>query len=483
MKNYLKISIWIITLIVVFGLACESESSDVTNIRAVEPAAPVEAQTKAAQAEAEETVKAEAEKEVKIEAEEQAKVEAEAEQTAKAESVAEEKTKAEIKDKAETKEQAKAEIKQTTQAKVKAEETIQAEPKKEVKVEVEQAEGKDKTEAVVEAKTPAEEPVKTAKTGIAVTVDGIDIAESEVEARIKPQLDKMVTQRKKIPPQFVEQYKKQLMQQALEGIIVEKLLDKQVKAEKIVTTEEDVIAHLKELGSQQQPPLSLENIKAIMESRGQTFDQAKQQIKKGLSYRKLFEGKFDDRINVTEEDAQEYYSENRKQFETPEQVRASHILIKPDTAAANTDPNEAKAKAKTKAQDLLKQIKEGADFAELARANSACNSAEKGGDLGFQPRGSWVRPFEKVAFALESGQVSDIVQTRFGYHIIKVTDRKEAGVATFEQAKDDILNMLKAKKQSELAAQYIESLKAEANIVYPAGKEPESSNFNAIPPQ
>jgi peptidyl-prolyl cis-trans isomerase C len=112
--------------------------------------------------------------------------------------------------------------------------------------------------------------------------------------------------------------------------------------------------------------------------------------------------------------------------------------------------------------DLLSQIKKGADFAELAKANSACPSSAQGGDLGFFKRGRMLPAFEKAAFELETGQISDVVETRFGYHIIKVTGRKD----TFEQFKDDLIEELKSRKKSEIAAEYIQSLRAQANIVY-----------------
>ena len=112
-----------------------------------------------------------------------------------------------------------------------------------------------------------------------------------------------------------------------------------------------------------------------------------------------------------------------------EWVRASHILIKPADADTNVDDqpnakNEAKAAALVKAEDLLEQIKNGADFEALAKEHSSCASAAKRGDLGFFPRGRMVASFEKAAFDLKVGQVSGIVETNFGYHIIKVTDRK-----------------------------------------------------------
>ena len=297
----------------------------------------------------------------------------------------------------------------------------------------------------------------------AVTVNGVDIAESQIEAEVKPQLEKIAAQ---LSPAFAEQYKKQLRQQVLERIIVEQLLDQKVKTTGIVITEEEVISRITEMASKQQPPLSLEDFKALIEAYGKSFDDVKQRIKKGLGYEKIMEAQWAGKINLTEENAKKYYDENAKEME---QVKASHILIKPGITDPNIDPNEAKAKAREKAEDMLKQIKNGADFAELAKANSSCPSAAKGGDLGFFGRGQMTPDFEKAAFELKVGQVSDVVETRFGFHIIKATDRKD----TFERFKDDIINMLTQKKQGEFAEKYIESLKAEASIVYPPGKEPQ----------
>ena len=314
--------------------------------------------------------------------------------------------------------------------------------------------------SLVEPNSSAE--VKT--TDVVATVNGVAITEGEVETRIKPQLERIVAQGAKTPPQLIEQYKTQLRQQAVDGMIVELLLDEQVKANKIVVTEEDVLAYLKEMSSKQ--GLTLEDTKALIEAHGQSFDEVKQQIRKGMGYQKLMEAQWAGKINVTEDDAKKYYFERQKEFETPEQVRASHILIKPDTSDPNTDPNQAKSAAMAKTRELLKQIKDGADFATLAKANSSCPSAQKGGDLGFFSRGRMVPAFEKAAFELKVGQVSDIVETQFGYHIIKLTDRKDAVVKTFEQAKDDIIKMLAQKKQGELVKEYIDSLKAKANIAY-----------------
>ncbi len=323
------------------------------------------------------------------------------------------------------------------------------------------------SEGLAEPQTP-EEPADD----VAVTVNGVDITEAELQKLVKPQLERMAQQSKQLPPTFAQTLEKQLRQQALDGIIVRRLLDEKVKEANIVVTEQDVIKRITKIAADQRPPLLLEEFKKKITEYGQNFDELKQQLQKGMTYQKVVEAQWAGKINITEEDAKKYYDENPTQFEVKEQVRASHILITPDTTDSEADPNQAKAQAKAKIEDLLEQIKGGADFAELAKANSACPSAAQGGDLDFFPRGKMAAPFEKAAFALEVGKVSDIVETQFGYHIIKVTDHKDAGTTLFEQAGDNIIKQLTQKKQSELTKKYIDSLKAAANIVYPPGKEP-----------
>jgi peptidyl-prolyl cis-trans isomerase C len=100
-----------------------------------------------------------------------------------------------------------------------------------------------------------------------------------------------------------------------------------------------------------------------------------------------------------------------------------------------------------------------------------CHSAPKGGDLGFFPKGKWTAEFDKVAFELAVGQISNIVETEYGYHIIRVTDHKEAHVLSFDEVKDTLIINLTAQKKAELTKEYIESLKAQAEIVYPSNSQ------------
>ncbi len=301
--------------------------------------------------------------------------------------------------------------------------------------------------------------------GVAATVNGVDIKESEVQELMKVGLEDISAKASQLPPNFIEQYKKRLREQILEQLIIKSLLAEKVKESDIEVTDEEIINLITKMISAQPEPLSLEEYKQKLVENGWNFEEEKERIREGLAYQKILEAQTAGKINVTEDDAKKFYDENPKQFETAEQVKASHILIKP-VYVKGSDPNEAKAQAEKKAKDLLQKIKNGADFAALAKASSACPSAPKGGDLGFFSKGDMTPVFEEAAFKLEVGQVSDIVETEYGYHIIKVTDHKDAGIVSFDEAKDKIIEQLKRNKQLELRNEYIESLKAEADIVY-----------------
>jgi peptidyl-prolyl cis-trans isomerase C len=178
-----------------------------------------------------------------------------------------------------------------------------------------------------EPNSPAEAVLKT---NIAVTVNGVDITESDVDAEVTQRLGRMRIP-PKVPPQFIEQYKKQIRQPALEDLISRVLVDERIRTE-VVVTEEEVIAYLERAGAAQKPPLSLDDIKERIRAAGQDFDEVKRDIRRRLGSQKLMEAQWAGRINLTEDDARKHYDENPRLFETPEQVRASHILIKPDTS-------------------------------------------------------------------------------------------------------------------------------------------------------
>jgi peptidyl-prolyl cis-trans isomerase C len=184
-------------------------------------------------------------------------------------------------------------------------------------------------------------------------------------------------------------------------------------------------------------------------------------LKKDIVINNLVVKEIVPKATVTDEEVKKFYDENKdKLFKRPEQVRASHILCGVDPKATK----EEKDKAKAKAEELLKEVKAGKDFAELAKANSTCPSKEKGGDLGFFSKGQMVPAFESAAFALKPGEVSNVVETQFGYHIIKLTEKKDAGVANLDEVKERIRDYLKNAKIQKGVVDYIAQLKGKAKI-------------------
>lgn len=264
-------------------------------------------------------------------------------------------------------------------------------------------------------------------------------------------------------------------------LIIKALLDEELAKRGIKVTKDDVNQAVKEIidkvGSKEQLDL-------ILKQNGMTASQFKKDLEEEVKMKKLAEqlGNSD----VSDAEAQKFYKDNIDRFKYPEKVRASHILIAADpdeieeiirSDAANKDlaVNEINAKVneelnarKAKADKLYNEVKNDIDsFARLAKENSDdTTTAVKGGDLGFFAKEEMVPEFSKAAFAQRPNTVSPVVKSQFGYHIILVTDRMEAGQQPFEKAKADIKNYLTNQKQLKLLDDLTESLKKNAKIEY-----------------
>lgn len=305
---------------------------------------------------------------------------------------------------------------------------------------------------------------------VVATVNGEQITQGQVEQNLDRQMRLAGAQLNNLPPAYLEQFKTQMRQRILESLVGETLLDQQVEAAEIEVTEAEALAAIEERGSQQDPPITVETLQQMVESQGESFEEFKHQYRSNLARQEFMEAQWAGKIDVNDSDAQAYYDGHPEEFTTPEQIQASHILIAPDPNSS--DPNDAKAAARAKAEELLGQIKEGRDFAQLAQANSSCPSSAQGGDLGLFGRGQMVPPFEEAAFALEPGEVSNVVETQYGYHIIKVTDHRDAQQISLEEAKPDIVQRLITEKKQQVARDYLKELKDKATIVYADGFEP-----------
>jgi peptidyl-prolyl cis-trans isomerase C len=166
------------------------------------------------------------------------------------------------------------------------------------------------------------------------------------------------------------------------------------------------------------------------------------------------------KVTVSEEDARKFYNENPDKFTKSEAVKASHILVGVDQKATA----EEKKAAREKAEKLRKELAGGADFAALAKASSTCPSSQQGGDLGYFGKGQMVPAFEQAAFSLKPGEISEVVETQFGYHIIKLTDKKAAEKVEFKEARPRIEDFLKNQKTGAAVNDYLAEARKTAKI-------------------
>jgi len=155
----------------------------------------------------------------------------------------------------------------------------------------------------------------------------------------------------------------------------------------------------------------------------------------------------EDGIEISENEIQSYYKYNIDTYSEPKKVKASHILFKLDEEAEEKREEEVRQKA----ESVLKEAREGKDFAELAKKYSEGPTKSKGGDLGYFSIGQMVRPFEDAVFKMQPGEISDLVRTDFGYHIIRVEDIKEAKEKTLDEVRDQVINILIRETSMELA--------------------------------
>lgn len=291
---------------------------------------------------------------------------------------------------------------------------------------------------------------------MAATVNGKEITPSEVERAT----DILLMQYKdRIPPEEMEKAKPMFQKQALENLINQNLLVQEADRQGIKADPETVDARFKQVSGRFP---NEEAFQKAVESAGVSTQEIHEDIRQNLQVETLLEGKLSNMKEATKDEVNTFYKEHPEKFKTPDRIRASHILI----STKSDDSPEEKARKFEKATKLKREIDNGADFAKLAQEYSDCPSKAKGGDLGYFGMGQMVKPFEDAALHLKVGEVSDVVETQFGYHIIKLVDRQEAGVASLEQVRDQIVSYLNNQRKQEAVGQYVDQLRESAKIEY-----------------
>lgn len=297
-------------------------------------------------------------------------------------------------------------------------------------------------------------PIESGDAAEAVAVvNGIPIERSRFESTIAQSEAQAAQQGQQITPER----RSQLREQILERLIEEELLYQQSIKEDIEVSEEEIANQLERTRANFP---NEEQFQAALSQAGLTVEDLEEQVRRSLAINRLIAQEVGQNFEVTNEEAQAFYDENPQFFQQSEQVEARHILV----STEGVEGEEAMTEARERAEDIKERLEGGADFETLAEEESDGPSASRGGNLGTFGRGQMVPPFEEAAFNLDVGEISDVVETRFGFHIIQVTNKSESGTQAYADAKPQIDQYLSQQKRGEAIQAYLDGLKEDAEI-------------------
>jgi peptidyl-prolyl cis-trans isomerase C len=292
---------------------------------------------------------------------------------------------------------------------------------------------------------PAELPDVVARVnGEAISRGELEMAVGELEARAGQPM----------PPD----QRDRIVRGVLDQVIGYRLLRQESIARKIAVPDAEVEARIAAIRSQFP---SEEAFTQTLELRKMTLANLRNDAREGIQIDTMLRTELAGATGVTAEQVTEFYEKNPSEFQQGERVRASHILI---GVAENADP-AVKEQAHARAADVLKEVKAGKDFAALAKQYSNDpGSAPNGGDLGYFERGQMVGPFEQAAFSLAPTQTSDLVESRFGYHIIRVVDKQASRTIPLADVRPQIQQYLEGQSRERQTGAFVDSLKAKGKV-------------------
>ena len=286
-----------------------------------------------------------------------------------------------------------------------------------------------------------------------VIVNDIPITETDVTLEIK----RILFQAKAMRQPIDESMMGPMRDKVIDSLINRELLYQQSKAKGIITNAEEIDNSIDQIKQRLEAGQSFESLLAEM---GITIETMRTQVGQANAIQKLIEVVVYPKAMVSEKESRIFFENNPQYFQKPEEVKASHILIK----VASDAGDEEKLAARKKIEEVQIKIEAGDDFAELARQYSEGPSNVSGGDLGYFDRKKMLKPFSAAAFALKPGEVSDIVETRFGFHLIKVYDKKAKSSYVFEDIKDRLREILRQQKIKDETVRYLEELRKTADV-------------------
>ncbi|AGC41838.1 PpiC-type peptidyl-prolyl cis-trans isomerase [Myxococcus stipitatus DSM 14675] len=291
---------------------------------------------------------------------------------------------------------------------------------------------------------------------VAAVVNRDIITLSEVQQRVAPELARINAG----DPAKRAELRAQLMKTGLDTLIGEKLMEAQI-AELGITATEGQVDELVNDVRRQNDNMDQAQFEQALAAEGLTLAKYRDILRKKILRDQLLRAKVGPKVKVTEEDLKAAYNQYARAEGEDSEVHARHILVSVDPKATEEQVAAARKKAEGIAQEARR---EGMDFSALARARSEGPSAADGGDLGWFKRGVMVAAFEKVAFNLKQGEVSEPVRTNFGWHVLKVEERRSVAAAPYEEMRPKLEGKLIEQKTEKFLEQYVQELRQKASV-------------------
>ena len=249
----------------------------------------------------------------------------------------------------------------------------------------------------------------------------------------------------------------EVLRAQLERLITYTVLRQEIAKRNIAVPDTDLDQQLNSMRSQFQ---NEEDFKKALAARSMTVERLREDARVDMAITRMLDGEVAAAEPATDDEVKQFYEKNPEKFKQGEAVRASHILLLVDEKADDV----TRKKARAQIDGILAKAKKGEDFAALAKAHSQDGSAPQGGDLNFFTRGRMVPEFEQAAFALEPGQISDVVTTQFGYHIIKVTEKRAASTVPLDKVSPQVKQYLTNQKKQQKADAFVADLRKHAKV-------------------
>lgn len=288
---------------------------------------------------------------------------------------------------------------------------------------------------------------------VAATINGEKITLEQLDANVAAMQRQFAAQGQMVPDEEMGTFRSNV----LDNLVKTRLLLEYAKDHGYEAGSDEVAAQITAIQGQFG---SKDEYLSALEQQGYTEKTLKQEIGNGMTVEGMLAAEVIDKIVVTAADVETFYNENPDLFVLPESVTARHIIVTLEDDATRED----REKALKKIEDIRQEIVDGADFASVARERSEGPSASSGGSLGTFGRGQMVPAFEEAAFAIEPGELSGVVESEFGFHIIVVSEKIPAGVQSLQDAEASIRQHLMQVREQEDVEKFVEELELAADI-------------------